>query len=73
VSGGLESVQTRHADVQHDDIRAQRLGEPQHLMAVLGLADDLTVGNVLDQPADTGADKRVIVGEEHANRRHDVG
>src|ERR1700722_4095522 len=62
--GGLNAVHARHADVHDDHIGAGVLGEPYRLDSRSGLAGHVDIGGPLDQPAQSGPDERLVVGED---------
>ncbi len=66
---GFESVEAGHPDVEQADIRSQLVRQPDRLVAVGGLPDDLDVGLRVEDQAQTGADDRLVVGDEHSDHR----
>ena len=70
--GGLDAVQTRHADVHQDDVGAQPSRLLDGLSAVGGLSHHLDVRRRLEQLAKAGADKRLVVRDEDS-RTHASG
>ena len=66
---GLDAVHHRHADVHEHDVGRQFARERDRLGAVGGLAHDLEVGRRVDEHAEAAAHERLVVGDEHADRR----
>ena len=68
----LEPVQARHAYVEQDHVRVERLGQPQRLLAVAGLARDLDALEPLEEAPDARPHERVVIGNQHADGPHDA-
>jgi len=62
--GCLDAVHARHADVHDDHVGAGVPGEPYRLGSGSGLAGHVDIGSPLDQPAQSGPDERLVVGED---------
>ena len=56
-----------HGQVEHDDVGLELAGEPQALLAVVGLADDLQAGIGLQRGGESLADQREVVDQEEAD------
>src|SRR4051794_9643254 len=57
-----------HADVHHDDVRVEILGQMHGLGAGAGFADDLDIGGVGDDHLQGATDQGVVVGEHNPDR-----
>ena len=57
-----------HDDVEQDDVGLLEPGRPDPVVAVARLADDLDVVLAIEQEPEAGADDRVVVDDENANR-----
>ena len=58
----------RHPDVHQHDVRRGLDGLLDRLGAVLGLADDLDVGLLLEHHLQAAAEQRVVVDHQHPDR-----
>ena len=65
----LDAVEARHADVHEHDVRAERVGLGDGLVAVARLADDLDVRLGLEDHPEAGADEALVVCEQDADHR----
>ena len=65
----LDAVLRGHRDIEQDDVGLQALGQAQRLRAVARLADDLEVGVGQEQGPEAGADHRVVVSDQDADRQ----
>src|SRR6185295_12867552 len=65
---GLEAVEKRHGDVEHDDIGVQRLDRSNESAAVTHLTDDLALP--CQQFLERAENERVIVGQENSRLSH---
>ncbi len=63
-----EPVELGHADVHQHDRRVEARGLLDGFDAVAGFGDDVDVGLAGEQQAEAGADHRLVVGDEHADR-----
>ena len=63
-----DPVEHRHADVHHDDVGLEALGDLDALLAVGGLADDLDVGLVLEDHPEPGPHQLLVVDQDHPDR-----
>ena len=70
--GRLEPVELGHADVHQDDGRVEARRLLDRLEAVARLGHDLDVLLVGEQHPEAGADHRLVVGDEHADRHAPV-
>jgi hypothetical protein len=68
LAGGGQAVEHGHADVHQHDVGAFPLGEQDGLFAVTGLADHLDVGLGVEQRAESGTDKCLIIGQQYADQ-----
>ena len=66
--GGRDAVELRHADVHQDDVGLVQVNSREHVAAVGGLADDVEVRGAGQHDPQAGADQRVVVDEEDADR-----
>ena len=66
--GDPEAGVAGHGDVEHGDIGVEARGQLQRLGAGGGFGDDGEAGLALQHVADPGADDRVIVGDQDADR-----
>jgi hypothetical protein len=66
----LDAVHARHPDVHEDDVGPQRPHLRQRDLAVGGLADHLDVRLGLQDEAEAGAQQRLVVDQQDADR-HD--
>ena len=66
--GRLEPVELGHADVHQDDGGIEAGGLLDRLEPVARLGDDLDVLFAGEQHAEAGADHRLVVGDEDADR-----
>ena len=67
-SGGLDSVQVGHGDIENEYIGGPRPGRLEHFQAVGGLADDHDrLSASFDRQAQPVPDHRMIVGNDNAN------
>ena len=57
-----------HHDVEQDDIGRRRTGQLDRLTGVRRLADDHEVRLALEQLSQPGANERVVIAQEDANR-----
>ena len=64
----LEPVELGHADVHQDDGRVEARRLVDRLEPVARLGDDVDVLFAREQHAEAGADHRLVVGDEHADR-----
>ena len=64
----LEAVELGHADVHQHDRGPEASGLVDRLESVARLGDDLDVVLAGEQHAEAGADHRLVVGDEHADR-----
>ena len=71
--GRLDSIQVRHADIHHDHVRFQLVGQGHGLPAIVGLSDHEELGMLLDDQAQTAAHQAVVVGQKHARDLHARG
>ena len=67
-SGGLDAVHAGHADVHEDDVGVQGAGLGEGHLAVTGLTDDLDVGLGLQDEPEPGAQQRLVVHQQDADR-----
>ena len=67
-AGRVDAVEPGHVDVHDDDVRHERQRDLDGLLAGRSLADDLGVGNRLEQGTEAGPEERVIVGDEDPDR-----
>src|SRR5262245_8460340 len=65
---GGDTVAAGHADVGHHHVRCERRGGREQRVAVVHLADDLELS--LEQRAQQGAVRRMVVREQHPRARH---
>ena len=67
LAGGLDAVHLGHRDVHQDHVGLQLLGQPDGLVAVAGLADDVEslVGH---RAAQTFAQHPMVVGQHQSDR-----
>src|SRR5439155_22014319 len=68
----LDAVEARHADVHENERGEQAPSLVDRLAAIRGLAHDLDVRRGLEELAETGADERLVVGDQDA-RAHARG
>ena len=66
----LDAVAVREPHVEHRDVRMGRRDAAECFFGRPGLADDLEIGLLLEQLAQTAANDLVVVEEEDAGR-HD--
>jgi hypothetical protein len=64
-AGGLDAVDSGHADVNEHDVGAFPLGEAERFVAVARLADDRNVIFGVNQCGKAGSHQRLIIGEHH--------
>ena len=64
----LDAGAAGHDDVEQDDVGLLEPGRADPVVTVARLADDLDVVLAIEQEAQAGADDRVIVDDENANR-----
>src|SRR5580698_6604365 len=69
-TGGLETIQVRHADVHHDDIWLELLGEGNRLSACLGFSANFPSGPRGEELFQAPANDVVIVCNENFHRVH---
>jgi hypothetical protein len=67
-AGRLDAVHLRHADVQDDEVGLGLPGQIHHLGARRRFAQDLDPFGGLDVPAQSLADERVVVAQQHPDR-----
>ena len=65
--GRLEPVEPRHPDVHQHDVGLELAHDPERLLTVLGLTDDLDVLLRLEDHPEPGADQRLVVDDQHAD------
>ena len=65
----LDAVQARHVEVHEHDVGLGVARALDGLLAVGGEADELHVGQRLDEPSEAVADDAVVVGDEDADHR----
>jgi hypothetical protein len=65
----MQPVHLRHGHVHHDNVRVQLLGKGNGVHAIAGLADDNDLPIVFEDPPESLPHERVIVNENHADRR----
>jgi hypothetical protein len=69
---GLQTVELRHADVHQHKVGAKLASKRHGLASVRGLPRDLEVGLGVEESAKAGADDRLVLGKQDADRRaHD--
>ena len=64
-----DAVHPGHRIVDEHDLRTDRLRQANGFVAVARLADHDDRGIILENPAEPAADERMVVGEQHGNRR----
>ena len=69
VDRGVQAVDFRHPEIEHDDIRLERAIELDGLRPAIGFADDDDVRFVFEDAAEALAHERVVVGEQDADGR----
>src|SRR5438045_4282503 len=67
--GRLDAIDAGHVEVHHDDVRLLFCGEAYRLLAVGGLTHDGGLRQGGEQGAQALAEDRMVIGEEHAQRR----
>ena len=67
-AGRLDPVEHGHPDVHQDDVRVGAPRGADRFRAVRGLAGHGEAGGRGDDPAQTGPDKCLVVGHDHAKR-----
>ena len=65
----LKPVRARHAEVEERYVGAVLVDHPLGRRAVSGLPDDDEPRVVLERAHDAGAEQRVVVGDDHGERR----
>src|SRR5260370_21073091 len=70
VASGLDTVEERHADVEDGDVRLVLCGFIDGVAAVGGFGADLPTGARLKKSPETGANYRVIIGDQDGERGH---
>ncbi len=68
-----QTIQTRHLQVQQQDIRLKLLQDIQHLPTVLGLGYDLEILLQRQQPAQSVAKDRVVIRHHDSDFRRFAG
>ena len=68
-ASGREAVEDGHANVHEHHFGYEALRQLHGRFAVIGLPDDLDVVLRIEQSAEAGADKRLIVCEQHGDHR----
>ena len=71
--GGLEPVESGHADVHQEHVGPGRLGDGDGVVAVVGFADEFEVVGVADHRGEAGAHERLVVGDGDADGHVDAG
>jgi hypothetical protein len=61
-------MRRRHADVDHDELRLVLANEPEKLLRLTGLTDDLEVGT-LEQAREALAQQDVVVRDDDTSLR----
>ena len=64
-AGCLDSVHSGHSNVEQTNVRPQPPGKFDRLVPVAALANDFDVRLVVQYHAESGADQRLIVGDQH--------
>ncbi len=59
-----------HRDVHQHDVRVQRLGELDRLLAVLGVTDDVEALVVGEDGLERAREEKVVVGDEDPDSVH---
>src|SRR5207253_10535292 len=67
VARRLDAAHARHVEIHDDDVGRDLAHEPHRLAAGRGFADDLDT-LLLEQVAETRAEKVVVVDDQHAER-----
>jgi hypothetical protein len=67
MAGGVDTVQVRHGDVHHDDVRLQLLAEPNGLPAVSRLGYYFKIFLFLEQPPQAFSHNVVVIRQYHFN------
>jgi hypothetical protein len=65
-----ESVDVRHADVEHHEVRLGARDEREHLCPVLRLSDDLEAAVLLERAPDGLEHEAVVVRDQHPHGPH---
>ena len=73
VAGGLDAVDLGHPDVHQDDVGSLAAGQRYRLAPVGRLAGDFHVGDGVDEQPEGGAQQRLVVGEQDADRHGVTG
>src|SRR6185437_10103503 len=66
-AGGLQAVHPGHPDIHQHHVGALAEGQVDRLGPVGGLADDLEVVGGVNEHVESGADQRLVVGEQDAD------
>jgi hypothetical protein len=66
--GRRDPVEDRHADVHHDHVGLEPLGDIDPILAVGGLADHLDVRLVLEDHPEPGPNELLVVDQDHPDR-----
>ena len=69
---GLQSVQTRHGDVEEEDIGSELVGHVDCLVAVHSFSDNADVGTLLEHGTESGAKQEVVISQYQSDSRHQV-
>jgi hypothetical protein len=71
LTGGFDSVELRHADIENHDIGVMLGDKLDGLPSILGFGDYFEIGLPLEEQPQTGSDDVVIVGKDNADLRHE--
>ena len=70
VAAVVDAVEDRHLEVHEHDVRLERVGQLQRLLAVTGGADDVHAVVEVERQAEGLGEELVVVCDEHGNGGH---